>query len=87
MTWHVREVATGQDRPDLVEWSKYGNAAWRADGSGFYYNAVDRPGEGEEYTGAVGLVRIFFHSLGTPQDDDQLVFEAPDEPEWIPRWR
>jgi prolyl oligopeptidase len=84
MTWHVREVAAGQDRPDLVEWSKYGHAAWRADGSGFYYNAVDKPGEGEEYTGTVGLVRIFFHTLSTPQGDDQLVFEAPDEPEWIP---
>ena len=83
-TWHLREVATGVDRPDLVEWSKYGDAAWRADGSGFYYSAVDKPGEGEEYTGQVGLVRIFFHTLGTPQSDDQLVFEAPDEPEWIP---
>jgi prolyl oligopeptidase len=84
MTWRVRDVGTGEDGPDLVEWSKYGNAAWRADGSGFYYSAVDRPVEGEEYTGQVGLVRIFFHSLGTPQSDDQLVFEAPDEPEWLP---
>jgi prolyl oligopeptidase len=85
MTWRVREVATGVDRPDVVEWSKYGDAAWRSDGSGFYYSAVDKPGDGEQYTGQVGLVRIFFHSLGTPQRDDQLVFEAPDEPEWIPR--
>ena len=23
-TWHVREVATGTDRADLVEWSRYG---------------------------------------------------------------
>ena len=83
-TWRVRDVATGADRPDLVEWAKYGDAAWRADKSGFYYSAVDRPGEGDEYTEQVGLVRIFFHSLGTPQADDQLVFEAPDEPEWIP---
>ncbi len=84
-TWRVRDVATGADRPDVVEWSKYGDAAWRADKSGFYYSAVDKPGEGDEYTEQVGLVRIFFHSLGTPQADDQLVFEAPDEPEWIPQ--
>jgi prolyl oligopeptidase len=84
MTWHVRDVRTREDRPDLVEWSKYGGAAWRADGSGFYYSAVDRPAEGAEYTGQVGLVRIFFHTLGSPQSDDQIVFEAPDEPEWIP---
>jgi prolyl oligopeptidase len=84
MTWRVRDVATGVDRPDLVEWSKYGDAAWRADGTGFYYSAVDRPAEGEEYTGQVGLVRIFFHTLGSPQRDDPVVFEAPDEPEWLP---
>jgi prolyl oligopeptidase len=87
MTWRVRDVATGVDRPDLVEWSKYGDAAWRSDGTGFYYSAVDRPAEGEEYTGQVGLVRIFFHSLGSPQQDDPIVFEAPDEPEWLPEVR
>jgi prolyl oligopeptidase len=87
MTWRVRDVATGVDGPDLVEWSKFGDAAWRADRTGFYYSAVDKPGEGEEYTGQIGLVRIFFHALGTPQSDDQLVFEAPDEPEWIPEVR
>ncbi len=62
MTWRVRDVQSGEDRPDVVEWSKYGGAAWRADKSGFYYSAVDKPVEGEEYTGQVGLVRIFFHS-------------------------
>jgi prolyl oligopeptidase len=84
MTWHVREVDSGLDRPDLVEWSKYGLAAWRGDASGFYYSATERPETGSELTGQVGLVRIFFHTLGSTQRDDQLVFEAPDEPEWIP---
>ncbi|MGP8209671.1 MAG: prolyl oligopeptidase family serine peptidase [Acidimicrobiales bacterium] len=83
MTWHVREVASGTDRPDLVEWCRYGTAAWR-DGSGFYYSATDRPEPGAELTGQVGLVRIFFHALGTPQAQDRLVFEAPQEPEWLP---
>ena len=83
MTWHVREVASGTDRADLVEWCRYGAAAWR-DGSGFYYCATDRPEPGAELTGPVGLVRIFFHALGTPQSEDSLVFEAPEEPEWLP---
>src|ERR1700681_3398259 len=26
--WHVRDVATGTDRPDLVRWSKVSRAAW-----------------------------------------------------------
>jgi prolyl oligopeptidase len=84
MTWHVREVSSGLERADVVEWSKYGTAAWRKDGSGFYYSATDRPAVGEEYTGQVGLLRIYFHVLGTPQFEDKLIFEAPDEPQWLP---
>ena len=82
-TWHVREVASGTNRADLVEWSRYGRAAWR-DVSGFYYSATDRPEPGAELTGEVGLLRIFFHALGTPQSQDRLIFEAPEEPEWLP---
>jgi prolyl oligopeptidase len=83
MTWHVRHVASGTDRADVVEWCRYGTAAWR-DVSGFYYSATDPPRAGAELTGEVGLVRIFFHTLGTPQAEDRLVFEAPDQPEWLP---
>ena len=39
MIWHVRDVASGLDRADLVEWSKFGVAAWRRDRPGFYYSA------------------------------------------------
>jgi len=83
-TWHVREVATKVDRADLVEWSKFGTASWRRDGTGFYYSAIEKPKAGEEYTGKVGELRIFFHALGTAQSDDDLVFEAPPGLGWIP---
>ncbi|MGH9105984.1 MAG: prolyl oligopeptidase family serine peptidase [Acidimicrobiales bacterium] len=87
MTWRVREVASGLDRPDVVEWSKYGSASWLHDGSGFYYSATERPRPGDEYTAQAAPVRIFFHRLGTPQAEDGLVFEAPGDPEWIPEAR
>ena len=83
-TWHVREVATKVDRADLVEWSKFGTASWRRDGTGFYYSAIEKPKAGEEYTGKVGELRIFFHALGTAQSDDDLVFEAPPGLGWHP---
>ena len=83
-TWHVREVGSGRDLPDVVEWCKNPRAAWKKDGSGFYYSATGKPGPGGERTGLVGNERIFFHAVGTSQDDDQLVWEAPDEPEWLP---
>jgi prolyl oligopeptidase len=83
-TWRVRDVATAVDLDDVVEWSKFSSVAWRKDGSGFYYGAMDRPPEGAEYTDESRLLRIFFHPLGRRQADDALVFAAPEEAEWIP---
>lgn len=40
LTWRVRDVATGEDLADLIEWSKFSGAAWRSDGSGFFYGAM-----------------------------------------------
>jgi len=82
-TWHVRDVATGLDREDLVEWSKFGLAAWRRDGSGFYYVGMERPAAGAEYLAESRGARILFHRLGTPQRSDTLVY-APDDPDWLP---
>ncbi|HTV10511.1 MAG TPA: prolyl oligopeptidase family serine peptidase [Acidimicrobiales bacterium] len=83
-TWRVRDVASGQDLPDVVDWCKNPHAAWNKDGSGFYYSATERAAPQGSVAGDVGLERIFLHRLGTAQDDDELVFEAPEEPEWLP---
>lgn len=83
-TWRVRRSDNGEDLPDVVEWSKFSGAAWRKDGSGFYYGALARPESGGEYRDQSRLLRIWFHRLGTGQGDDQLVYQAPDQPEWLP---
>ncbi len=83
MTWRVRETATGEDREDTVAWSKYSGAAWLPDGSGFYYGAVDPPRAGAEYLEAVSPHKLYFHRMGTPQAEDEVVFAAPEQPEWI----
>lgn len=84
LTWHVRRVADGADLADVVEWSKFSEAVWRRDGSGFFYGAPSRPEAGLEYEGENRDLRILFHRLGTDQSEDELVFAAPDEPDWLP---
>jgi prolyl oligopeptidase len=83
-TWRVREVATGNDLDDIVEWSKFGSLAWRRDGTGFYYVAMDEPSQGAEFVQESRLPRVLFHRLHTGQGDDELVFAAPEEPDWLP---
>jgi len=86
-TWQVREVATGADRTDRVEWSKFSGLAWRHDGSGFYYGAPDKPAggwqEGAEFLDQIGVHRIYFHRLGSLASADEQVFAVPGEPTWL----
>jgi len=80
--WHIRNVQTGEDLPDSLEWSKFSGAAWAHDNSGFYYCRYPAPAEGEAYQGANYNQKLYFHRLNTPQSSDALVYERPDQPEW-----
>jgi prolyl oligopeptidase len=80
--WHVRDVATGTDRPDLVRWSKFSGAAWKRDGSGFYYSRYDEPAADSKFKDANYFHKVYFHRLGTPQSTDVLVYERPDHKDW-----
>ena len=80
--WKVRDVATGQDLPDHIQWSKFSNASWTHDGSGFYYSAYDAPKEGTALSGANYYQKLYFHKLGTPQSQDALVYESKENKDW-----
>lgn len=81
-TWHIRNVDTGEDLPEAIEWSKFSGAAWLTDSSGFYYAQYDPPKAGEERQGANYFQKLFFHQLNTSQSTDTLIYERPDEKEW-----
>ncbi|MBV8373209.1 MAG: S9 family peptidase, partial [Candidatus Eremiobacteraeota bacterium] len=74
-TWRVRDIASGKDLPDTLQWSKFSSAAWAPDASGFYYERYPAPAAGEAYKGALSGQSVAFHRLGTPQSSDaQLYF-------------
>jgi len=80
--WRVRDVATGEDRGDLVRWSKFSTSAWRRDGSGFYYSRYPEPKDGDALTDVNKNHTLHFHRLGTPQSADEVVYARPDHPDW-----
>lgn len=80
--WRIRDVATGNDLADHLKWIKFSDASWSADDAGFYYSRYDEPKPGTELTGANYFQKLYYHKLGTPQADDRLVYERPDEKEW-----
>jgi len=81
-TWRVRDLASGRDLPDTLEWVKFSGAAWTPDGKGFFYARYDAPAEGAALTGSNYFQKLYYHRLGTPQANDTLVASNPQEKEW-----
>lgn len=80
--WHVKDVQTGRDLPDKLKWVKFSGASWTRDGSGFFYSRYDEPAEGEKLQAVNYFQKLYFHKIGTPQSEDVLVYERPDQKEW-----
>jgi len=78
--WHVRDVGTGKDLPDLIKWVKFSGASWSKDGKGFYYSRFDEP-KGTALRDTNYFQKLYYHTLGTPQAEDKLIYERPDNKE------
>ncbi len=78
----VRDVRSGKDLPDRIQWVKFSGADWSPDGKGFFYSAYDAPKAGEKLTGQNYFQKAYFHKLGDPQSSDTLVYERKDQKEW-----
>eukprot|EP00903_Cladosiphon_okamuranus_P005893 g5828.t1 len=87
---HVKDVVTGQDLPDVVQWCKFGGITWEEGARGFFYSAFPRPksleaagkSAGTEVEVATGH-RIMYHKLGTDSSEDQLVYQSPLDEKWL----
>lgn len=80
--YRVRDVKTGEDREDLIEWIKFSSVSWTKDNKGFYYARYDAPKEGDALEQANYFHKLYYHKLGTPQAEDQLVYERKDKKRW-----
>jgi prolyl oligopeptidase len=82
--FRVRDVASGRDRDDLIRWAKFAGASWTKDGKGFFYSRYPEPAdESKGLRAANRFHKVYYHVVGTPQAHDKLMYERPDEPEWL----
>lgn len=70
----IRNLATGEDEAEVIQWCKFSSIAWNEEGTGFYYNRFRDPStvkpEEESFYNSV-----YWHTVGTRQADDRLVYE------------
>lgn len=79
--WRVRDLQTGEDLEDRLEWLKFTDVSWLPDGSGFFYGRYPEPADGAAMQGLNLNMQLYFHEIGTDQSTDRLIYEQPDEPE------
>jgi prolyl oligopeptidase len=80
--WHVRDVRTGKDLPDTVNWVKFSGASWSKDNQGFFYSRYDEPKKVETLKGVNYFHKLYYHHLGTAQAEDKLIYNRPGQKEW-----
>ena len=77
--YHVIELATKKTLDDTLEWVKVSNVAWAGDG--FFYSRYPAPDQAKAKAGINQNHQVFFHKVGTPQSQDQLVYSDPANPQ------
>ena len=80
--WKVREIGSGKDLPDNLKWVKFSAASWNHDGNGFFYSRYDTP-NGEELKKTNYFHKLYYHRIGTPQEQDPLIYERKDHKDWL----
>ncbi|WP_029281889.1 prolyl oligopeptidase family protein [Pedobacter sp. R20-19] len=75
---YVMDIATKTKLSDELKWTKFSGAAWKGDG--FYYSRFDAPAKGTDLSATNKFQKIYYHKLGEPQKNDQLIFEDKTNP-------
>ncbi|MDQ3490330.1 MAG: prolyl oligopeptidase family serine peptidase [Acidobacteriota bacterium] len=81
--WKIMEVETGKYLTDTLKPNRQGGVSWLIDNSGFYYSRFPDVQAGGELKGNTFNQKLFFHKLGTPQSEDYVVYERPDNKEYF----
>jgi prolyl oligopeptidase len=80
--WKVRDIETGEDLVDRLQWIKFSGASWTRNNQGFFYSRYDEPNEKTQFEDINYFQKLYYHRLGTEQSEDTLIYDRPDEKEW-----
>jgi prolyl oligopeptidase len=80
--WHVRDLATSRDLPDVIRYTKYYPPSFAKDGKGLFYSAFPAPPPGTELSAKDLGNAVYYHALGTPATADRKLLELSGHADW-----
>jgi len=75
---YVLDLETRTVLDDHIKWVKFSGISWKGDG--FFYSSYDPPAEGEELSNVNENHKVYYHKIGTPQEEDLLIYDNPEYP-------
>ncbi len=76
----IRNIETGKDLPEVLNWCRFTSIAWKHDASGFYYNRFPDPNKVAPQD-VTNYNRVYWHRLGTARSEDVLVYGSNENKE------
>ena len=74
----IHDLVNNIDLNDHLKWIKFSGMSWA--GHGFYYSRYSKPEDGGEFDDTNENSQIFYHKLGTSQDEDKLIYSDLNNP-------
>ncbi|UYQ91321.1 prolyl oligopeptidase family serine peptidase [Chitinophaga horti] len=74
----VMDVESKKVLEDHLDWIKFSGISWKGDG--FYYSRYDKPDEKSRLSGKNEYHKVYYHKLGTKQEQDELIYVDKEHP-------
>lgn len=75
---YVMDIDSGEMLSDHLPWVKFSDATWWNDG--FFYIRYPAPEADKAYSAKSSGSAVYYHQLGTTAEEDQRIFEMPEQP-------
>jgi prolyl oligopeptidase len=77
----VMDTKTKEFIGDTIVDVKFSGLSWQGN-EGFYYSSYDKP-EGSELSAKTDHHKLYFHKLGTPQNEDEIIFGSDTKRRYV----
>ena len=77
----IMDALTQKITEDTLVDVKFSGLSWRGN-EGFYYSSYDKP-EGSQLSAKTDQHKLYFHQLGTPQKEDQVIFGSEEKRRYV----
>jgi len=79
--WRIRDLDTGKDKAELIQWTKDSVPVWTPDNSSYYYVRYPKPADDQVLTAVNRNPRLMRHVVEQPENRDTFVYEDPAHPD------